>query len=209
MTQALTPPPSTGGIIGAAGQFLPPPYDPSTLQAPLSPIQKAAIIAWMTQEAAVTGGSFNPAGQSDANLIAAYTGFYNVNKGLTAPITGPVAAVAGSVSNPFSGILSALQNANTWVRVAEFLVGGIALTVGLVVVTRSTAPGAYSAAKSVNPVGRASTALKGSYAKQTVSANTRHTPYKAPAAPKPRAYKAPVYGKTTYTKSDALRYGDY
>lgn len=122
-----------GGIFAAAAAFQPP-YVPTTLSPPLTAAQRAAMISWMSLQTKANNGTFDAAGAnaaSDPDLITAYTTIYDFYKFKTAPITGPVAAVEGSISNPFGPLLSALTNSNTWIRVAEFVVGGILLAIGL------------------------------------------------------------------------------
>jgi hypothetical protein len=138
----------------------PAPFDANTLTVPLDAVTRAKVVAWteVAQNNAHAHGwsntTENVAAMSDDQLIGYYKLQVGIatfkipgftinpvtdirNSGVTNPLTGQ------SVSSPLTSVnqfLGNLSNPNTWVRVAEFLAGGLILTVALNAVLRNGKP---------------------------------------------------------------------
>lgn len=121
---------TTGGIIGAAQANLSagaeaPPFDASTLKAPLTADQSAAMYAWIENALShgITGPSISSAqwaSASDAQKIAEYGGLAGIYKVQNASIGAP--SVPGLPS-----WLTILSDPKIWTRVAEFAIGALML----------------------------------------------------------------------------------
>lgn len=157
----------TDFFTGVSGDA--PPYDPSTLKAPLTTTQRAAILAWLQAYAAVllatgqaTGKFTDSTATPDAQLLKDYTTAASLHGFQTTGITGPSVP---SVPNPLSGVeafLSDLENKSLWIRVAEFTVGGLLLAIGTYGVVKGVSGSNKSPIKTLkkaNPVGAATSVL--------------------------------------------------
>lgn len=103
---------------------------------------------------------------SDVQLIEAYKGTYVLLNMKLPGIQGPVAAAKNALQDTSLGhFLGALSNGATWVRVAEFAVGGVLLAIGVnAFLKQSVGTDAGGAVKKVGgalpPLRAASTARK-------------------------------------------------
>lgn len=163
------------GIPGVGTLLQGPPFDPSTLKAPLTAAQRAAIVAWAAAVSAEHGGTVNAAqlnADTDQQLITDYTTAYTFNNAVTslnnAPITGP--SVSGLQLPDF---LSQLSNPKLWTRVAEFTVGGIMIAIALNALAKNTTgvnpAGAARKVTKLSPIGAVAGAAKSSRGKVDLS----------------------------------------
>lgn len=192
-TSTSTPPAGTyTSTVDSSGN---PELVPSITGAQLTDAQGDAIAAWLKAnnvqlnwtlltapwQAANPGGAPGFTTKADV-LLATYAQALQGNK------LDPGAANSGlDVQNPLTSIesfLSTLTNGNTWVRIAEFLVGGLMLGIAVSALVKNTtgasAGDAVSKAAKLSPVGRLAN-----------RSAPKQAPKQAPkAAPKP---SAPLY----------------
>lgn len=186
---SLPPPPGTfTSTTDSQGQ---PTEVPSVTGASLTDAQGVAIAAWLQ---AIDPGGLNfalfvppfqtaipgaaPGFNTRADqLVATYAQALQGNK------LDPGAANSGlDVQNPLTsveGFLSDLTNGKTWVRVAEFLVGGVMLAIAISALVKGTT--------GVSPSGAAKKVAKLNPGVRTASKVVNKT------APKPAAKSAPQY----------------
>lgn len=144
-----------------------PPYTVKTLpKAPLSPTIRQAMLAWI---ASTSWGSGNgpyaglPTNISDSDLLVAYkAGLQNLVPGQDTtisgnPVLGPTVGAVSSATESVGSFLGKLSNGSTWVRVAEFAIGGIMLAIAINALVKNTTGvdpgGAASKVTRLSPVG--------------------------------------------------------
>lgn len=144
-----------------------PPIPIAGLVPPLTDAQRATMYAYMAARLSVTEASIiatinnntlsNPT-EFDTSLIQDYTsvvnggGFGSVPGSTSTVYNGPGAGFEQSIQN----FLGDLTNSNTWIRIGEFVFGGILLAIGVAHLMGGSVTGA---AKSVSPVSRVSKAV--------------------------------------------------
>lgn len=129
----------------------PAPYPYNTLKGPLNAIQRAAVLAYIRQFFSQSVGGTAPSGgltspnwtdftsYSDQSVINEYNSIVGntptppgADPGAVTPGVGPVPGIL----NPLAGIvdtahfLGLLTKQSTWIRVAEFAIGGLLLAIG-------------------------------------------------------------------------------
>lgn len=137
-----------------------PPFDPKALAPPLTAAQVQTMFDWIQAVVSVHGGTLITAQQweaePDAEKISTYTAIYEFYGFTTTGITGPTAGIP----NPLASVeqfLTILTEKQLWIRVAEFVVGGVVLAIGVTHLFGGSVSGA--ARKAANPVGTVAGAI--------------------------------------------------
>ena len=128
---------TVGGALGVGDINVSSWPSPSSFHAPLSKSQRTKLInAILAAEQAsgshIASKSFLE-GEKDQPLIDLYTTIYQVVQGKPPPrnFDIPGTGTLNDVVNGTAGLIGKLTDANTWVRVAEFAVGGVLLGVAV------------------------------------------------------------------------------
>lgn len=116
------------------------PFDPSTLQPPLSVTQRTRIIEWITIESFSDqiSGAPSPASMqamNDADLIKTYQEIIALGKFSNTPITGPPNPLGG-----WDGIKNLLLFLLNPIRMGEIIVGTILIGVAVSAMFRGSPP---------------------------------------------------------------------
>lgn len=141
----------------------PPPYPYNTVHTPLSSVEKSVILAYLKQFWAVSAGGTDPSGgltsptfpdftnYSAQSIINAYNSIVGntptppgADPGTAQAGIGPVGNLVPGITNPFKSVtdfLNVLGKQETWIRVAEFAIGGLLLAIGINAMLRSGSGG--------------------------------------------------------------------
>lgn len=137
--------PGAGGLATTGA-----PYDPSTLHPPLSPLQRATIIAWLVAQPSNSSTAAQLAQDDDAGLITTYKDVLaggGSGSGPTSTTNGPLNAI-GKAATSLTGMLAGfgkvfdgiawLFNPDHFMRFLLYVLGSGAVIAGLFMIARST-----------------------------------------------------------------------